>query len=136
LREQSDAIAGLRAVGLSFPLIARRVLRAEGSPCSPQECGRLGEALKKKLQRAGTTCTGNLPQGASQINSASLLIEGTPAKEAAMASKVVKRTTTTVEEFKADDQELGDDLEGEDEEEGAEGDETEEDEDPRPKRRR
>ncbi len=118
LREQGRLLHSLRAAGLPAGAVAHRVAAVRGIALPVRDRLRLAERLRKRAWR-GTHRPVDLTGAHGQPSAADPRSDRaiTPRREDPMAGKIVRKTTTTVEEFteKADE-------EGQDE---AEDDETE-----------
>jgi hypothetical protein len=130
LTEQGSLLRELRAAGVPATRVAHRILAARGVALPVRDRLRLAERLRKRawrtLRPVDLAASHGQPRLAGPRSDRAL----TPGKEDVMAGKIVKRTTTTVEEFEDEDG---------DEEVEEDGDEVEEEaeaeDEPAPRRR-
>jgi hypothetical protein len=115
-RRQADAFRELQRAGISAAIVALRVARFLGRTVSLVERRRLAELLRKRADRARTSCPGNLAmsQGLSNGKNSPFAWAIPPSDGESSMPKILKRKVTETEEWVEQE-------EGEEHENGDEG---------------
>ena len=125
----------LRAFGLSSGRLARRMALAIGVPDSPRLRRRLGDLLRKRLERADRRHSfQDWPRGETRSDGLPLERSAAERQKEVMNGTLVKKTTVTEEYIDAEDLDELEEEEGDENEGSLDGKDDEEENEKKPRR--